>query len=99
MYVYKQDKRTKRRESRRLQKGNIYHTKEGTTQGKLPLTREEEGGAILRGITWINKGNTVIPGKAVKKVRLYQPFSGAKSIITPEWQEKKCNINFTIILN
>jgi len=32
---------------------------------------EEEGGAILRGITWINKGNTVIPGKAVKKVRLY----------------------------
>ena len=67
MYVYKQDKRTKRRESRRLQKGNIYHTKEGTTQGKLPLRREEEGGAILRGITWINKGNTVIPGKAVKK--------------------------------
>ena len=47
MYVYKQDKRTKRRESRRLQKGNIYHTKEATTQGKLPLRREEEGGAIL----------------------------------------------------
>ena len=67
MYVYKQDKRTKRRESRRLQRGNIYHTKEATTQGKLPLRREEEGGAILRGITWINKGNTVIPGKAVKK--------------------------------
>ena len=71
MYVCKQDKRTKRRESRRLRKRNIYHTKEATTQGKLILRREQEGGAILRGITWINKGNTVIPGKAVKKVRLY----------------------------
>ena len=87
MYVCKQDKRTKRRrrESRRLQKGNIYLT----TQGKLTLMGEEEGRAILRGITWINKGNTVISGKAVKKVRLYQPFSGAKSIITPEWQKKR----------
>ena len=99
MYICKHDKRTKRRESRRLRKRNIYHTKEATTQGKLPLRREEEGGAILRGITWINKGNTVIPGKAVKKVRLYHPFSGAKSIITPEWQKRKCKINFTIILN
>ena len=99
MYICKHDKRTKRRESRRLRKRNIYHTKEATTQGKLTLRREQEGGTILRGITWINKGNTVIPGKAVKKVRLYHPFSGAKSIITPEWQKRKCKINFTIILN
>ena len=39
MYVCKQDKRTKRRERRRLQKGNVYLTKEAITQRKLTRGR------------------------------------------------------------
>ena len=41
MFVCKQDKRTKRNERRRLQKGNVYLTKEAITQGNL--TRRGRG--------------------------------------------------------